>query len=456
MIDSDSAYIDDASLRVSMEFPALSSNSPELVRISASAGAGKTFSLSTRYLTLLKRQAGPSSKALQGILAITFTNKAAQEMRQRILGHLKTIALERDGHELLRERTGLSPREARQWIEVILKHFSDFKVRTVDSLLFSILKAFSFEKDIGPDPRVTFNEKEFWNDVFDLLLSRISHGNRDCLVLFERALNSYFTMDEWGGFYPESGLRRRIYELLDKVKDHPALPEDSKKAEQRLKSAGEGLMAAYWDLLKHVEAVKDALNNTYGKMLLPVKGPGEILGKRIIKREDVPSTLFKKKVKLEQAEKDAFLAALRVVKDCAGEYRELQSIYRLSGYVGLINELKRVSDELCKARGIILGSYHWTRVVDSIVNDPALLPLVFLHLGYRLDHFLFDEFQDTSRSQWQALRPILEESLSRGGSLFLVGDVKQAIYGWRGGDMGLFHEVISGECGLPQGRKYWT
>ncbi len=424
-----------------------SPSAPEIVRIKASAGAGKTYALSIRYMRLLKRWKAPHPDALRSILAITFTNKASQEMRERILRHLKAIALEGEGHKKLVGETGLSRGEAQGWIETILENYSDFQVRTVDSVLFALLKIFSFESGLRPDLDVIFDVSSFYEDLFDLLLLNPT-GEQMGLLL--EAFDTYMAMDERGGFYPEAGLKRRLREFLEKADGHELVVDkrdvgDLKRAENDVKDA----FSAFW---VHYTRLKPKLSQDYFMGLRKGQAVDKLVVKPFILCDHMDS-LFREGVHVDPSEKDAFLKALSVLRERCRAYNEIKEnapFSYVAGYVPLIKELLCLKEEIGRKEGVILGSNDWTRMVSRAVREEQLFPLVFIHFVENLRHFLFDEFQDTSRDQWHALYPIFEESISQGGTLFYVGDVKQAIYHWRGGDMELFDEVLESGEFFPQ------
>ena len=122
---------------------------PHIYYLQASAGAGKTYQLTIRFLSLLAGMR-PSAEALRQIVAITFTNRAAAEMKERIILALKQSALgEAEGRRLSHE-TGLQAPEAAAWLDTILAQFSDFHVRTIDSLVYTLLRAFRWRWGCGP------------------------------------------------------------------------------------------------------------------------------------------------------------------------------------------------------------------------------------------------------------------------------------------------------------------
>ena len=419
---------------------------PELIRIKASAGAGKTYRLALRYLSLLKRLGSPSSEKLRSIVAITFTNKAAAEMKERILKFLKEIAFETEDGARLQRETGLTSREAKAWVDTIVANYSDFQVRTIDSFLFALFKGLSFELGVRPDAEVRFDHRQVFQQAWDLLVSEESVWEA-----MQEALSAYLHADRWGGFYPEGGLKGRIENLLSKTIDKKALGrvdlKKLKEAEEQVKEQFQLFISAL-DPVKH-GIKKNTLGTIYekdeaGGILVPkdlgAKEISELLGKAIL-RSEVKSLFTKgncppepKVAEIDEIRRDLILKLRR--------WQMLRARHRVQGYLSLIAEVKERMDGLQREEGIVLGG-EWTRAIRESMESSETTPFVQAIFDSGFRHFLFDEFQDTSREQWEALLPLFQESLSQKGSLFLVGDVKQAIYRWRGGDWTLFDEVVS-------------
>jgi ATP-dependent helicase/nuclease subunit A len=220
---------------------------PQIHCLRASAGAGKTYQLTIRFLSLLAKEE-PSPDVLNQIVAITFTNRAAAEMKERIIRALKQIALKVvDGPRLARE-TGLKPPKAAAWLDIILAHFSDFHCRTIDSLVYALLRAFSLEMGLKPELEVVFEEDAVLDLCFDRLLARVGWSEAEDRLcrLFTELLETYLRIEEAGGLVVERGIRRRVRELYKKA-DIPCVAgpsPDLARAEGELRSAAEGLLEA--------------------------------------------------------------------------------------------------------------------------------------------------------------------------------------------------------------------
>jgi len=425
---------------------------PHIHYLRASAGAGKTYQLTMRFLSLLAGMR-PAPDALRQIMAITFTHRAAAEMKERVILALKQIALQGSEGPRFSGQTGLQPAEAAAWLDVILAHFSDFHVRTIDSLVYALLRAFSLEMGLRPELEVVFEQDAVLDLCFDRLLAGVRWGDEEDRLrrLFTALLETYLRIEEAGGLVVEGGIKRRIRELYTKA-DVPCVAgpsPDLEGAENTLKQAAqrfsEGIKAG---------GIEDYLHKGLFKPSY-LREPLAHLDTVFFRKASVAELLTSKAQGLEGAARRHLDALYQGLKEAREHYLETLARARVHAYIQALEEVQREMRRLSEREGLILGG-GWHALVEGYLHgDPRAGASAFLKLGSRVRHFLIDEFQDTSRPQWEALLPLLEESLASGGSLFYVGDVKQAIYGWRGGDWRLFDEVARASFPSvpPEGRR---
>jgi len=425
---------------------------PQIRFLKTSAGAGKTYQLTNRFLSLLKGMR-PSAEALRGIVAITFTNRAAAEMKERIVLALKGIALGEDPGKRLAEETGLQPQEASSWLDVILAHFSDFHIRTIDSLVYALMRAFSLEMGLRPDLEVVFEQEAVLDRCFDRLLSsaRWEDESDRLYQLFSQLLETYLKIEEAGGMVVEKGIRRRVQELYEKANgSFTAGPQpDLRAAEEKLRLSAERLHSGITECELEGFLHKGIFKPQY------LQDPLAHLGRGFFEKDSIGEVLTKRAPVIGETAiswPDELYQGLRSARE---DYLRLLAVARVHAYVRALEELRREVRGLSQREGLIIGGEWLSRVKEFLREGEDAAPYAFLKLGSRVNHFLIDEFQDTSRPQWEALFPLLEETLSKGGSLFYAGDVKQAIYGWRGGDSRLFGEVaeVHFPSVPPEGRR---
>ncbi|RUM87124.1 MAG: hypothetical protein DSZ24_06900, partial [Thermodesulfatator sp.] len=183
-----------------------------VIQVSASAGSGKTYRLALQYLQVLASLGPPREDRLASVVALTFTNQAAAEMRERILLFLKHIALFTDWGRQLAAETGLTPRQAEGWLETIFSAYQAFQVRTIDSLLFTLIRGLAWELGLRPDLSAEIREEYFLNRAFDRLLFRLRE-DPTLRRLFEEALETFLELEARGGFNPERYFRKRMVAL---------------------------------------------------------------------------------------------------------------------------------------------------------------------------------------------------------------------------------------------------
>lgn len=343
---------------------------PNFTLVSASAGSGKTTQVIHRLLHLLISRRIPHTN-LQNILAITFTNNAAAEMKQRTLEYLKRTALgEKKILDELREFLALDPDELRgraeMLIDDILDNYSDFQVQTIDSFLTRVLRVSALEVGYAPRFDVVFDHGRLLDEAF---------------VVFARDL-----------------------------------AEDPKK-----RSLVERLIA----LLNDQRDSGKFLWNPYNNLASEIKGLYETL----VSRAGVPTTA--RANLYSNQEQDNGQMSL----DFDASRSEQRSSFAYSYYEPYVCAYALLDDALrrvYKERGV-LDLAHANKTLAMRIRGMDI-PEIFFSLGERIHHFLIDEFQDTNPTQWAVLRPLVENALSGPGSVFIVGDTKQAIYTFRGGD----------------------
>lgn len=424
-----------------------------LSQIKASAGSGKTYTLTRLFLRRLAAASRRASgkvpacawqvSAQEGdmgwgeIMAVTFTNAAAREMRERVIETLKRIALGAS-----EEDVPLSQEEARVRVNDILRDLGRLNIRTIDSLLHLIVRSAALELHLPPDFEPVFSSREALAPYLDLLLQQA--WNADPAYEERRArLRSLFSTlvryRDKKGFLAGDTLSRSIFALLDdalrgvydnvcSTDEIVALVEDCRA---RILSSSALLLRDMSPDIYLKNAIK-AMENPLPKgressAYLHKDSLLDLMKASARKAGLVPdAALMRAYDTLREALDDKVIADAAVAR---APFIDLARPLALA-YLNNIQEEGRVP--------AVLVPDMAARVLDG----PGGVPAELCRLGTRLSHFFVDEFQDTSREQWQALKPLILEALSRGGSLTWVGDVKQAIYGWRGGDATLFDEVL--------------
>lgn len=424
----------------------------ELKQVKASAGSGKTYQLTRRFLGLLDRANDGTrpfactSKPHHGyawpeIMAVTFTNKAATEMKERVVTGLKHAALQLDD-----QITECSPQTATTAIDAILRRYHRLNIRTIDSLLALLLRLFALEFGIRPDFQMIFDESEIFDAVYDHFIDICETDGLEHDLL-SAAMTTMIRTEGRSGFWVQDMIRKRLLDLTRYLRSQPG-PVLTDQSEIK------GLLtAAYGEFTQTIKCTLEYFTDT-----------GLPLDKRFLKFLNgcLAYDLF-------DAPKDSAYIHKESLRDCVNKagkenvdgraeaeytllkqacatyssnHTVLTGAFFLAPAIGIALRLLNGLDELQKQRGLVLGS-SLAGFVNELLTYGDAVSEAYCRLGCRLHHLLVDEFQDTSREQWQAITPLSQECLAKGGSLYYVGDVKQAIYSWRGGDSALFDEVMT-------------
>jgi ATP-dependent exoDNAse (exonuclease V) beta subunit len=418
-----------------MSFPwrSFDKDLPLFVKVTASAGTGKTHALAWRVIQILF--SGPvNEERLGSVLAMTFTRNAAVEMRQRILHFLKEIALG-DARRCIEameclpmDKDGLRA-TADAWLDLIFNRYSKFLISTIDSIASRIFKAGALEFDVSPNYDLSFETGSLLDSIFDRM-SRTAATGSPMFQLFEEAAALLQDEDEnlyrWNPLLTLLRLLKDRYGVLatrfDKIEavdlsDELQLAHD--RALQCLEEADK-----YIDVIgaerskRYVTYCERARSKEGIRSTLSLKAPSD---GAILKRINFPA------VALERLD-----ALLLDHASAAARYFELlsrQDTWPVMRFLELFSE----SFDEYKRRINTLTLDDIYRVLSQHITADTV-PDTYIRTGVNLKHFLIDEFQDTSPIQWNCLRPLFENALSSGGSLFVVGDTKQSIYGFRGAD----------------------
>lgn len=445
---------------------------------SSSAGSGKTYTLTKEYIKLALHRENDSY--YRHILAVTFTNAAAREMKERILGTLKAFSVGTRTQMMLDIVGELSPatltdselreqellqlqERAGRIFTRILHGYSDFSVMTIDSFISRLVGSFTDELGL-PFGFETRLDGDLLTEAIDRLLSRIGLTGEESLT---SVLENYYlehAREEGGwGALPKQMLaaasdllNEESYLAMTRVSDLTL--NDWQQIRKQLLTTikeKESLIRGYAE--KGYEAIVNA-GLSASDFFQSSRGIyGYMAGRKdhnTFKLWDAPNSYVVKTItedkwcaaKIPVATQDAIDSVAPVLKDLYSAIEEIRGnfggyafLYRaLAGQLyslSLLNEIKREFDLLLRQNNQVHISEFNRRIIDIVAGDPV--PFIFERLGEKYNHILIDEFQDTSRLQFANLLPLIENALSSGFFNLIVGDVKQAIYRFRGGDMEL-------------------
>jgi len=418
---------------------------PQVTVLKASAGSGKTYSLTERFVQFLLSSKIPQNH-LKNILAITFSNNAAKEMKERILSWLKDIYFGDsdkigDLSKIVSLKKEHLPVKAGAVIDEILRSYTEFQVKTIDSFMTSIYKASAIDLGYSPDFEIVMAPDNMMAYAFNRFLRGVREGTPEAEFL-ERLLE--IILDSRGG---ESAY------LWDPSKD---FLEEIKELYQKL--SGIVREAKIIDAEKEVESIKKEIRDTAENLnhliektgLTKSKGSSFFKILEIVRNNNFADLIgkgltsppvIKPKKPGEMPFYEKISKAWILLGDQTKKYIELYGKTYYTPYLRTYEAFKDILEHAKRREGTIFINDINKKLSDYLNHE--IVPDVYFRIGETIYHYLIDEFQDTSPIQWNNLFPLIENSLSQGGSLFTVGDTKQAIYGFRNADYGIMKELES-------------
>ncbi len=446
---------------------------PALTQIKASAGSGKTYTLTRRFLSLLAGARDEDGRAcalaVEGghcwpdILAVTFTNKAASEMKERVIRLLKEHALAdpakagKDGGD-----GAWPPARAARWVDIILRRYGALNIRTIDSLLTMLVRLAALELSLPPDFEPSFSPDEYFEPLYDLILDRARRGDTQLRDDVRDACRLLLFHTDLKGFTVGAGLRVRLSQLLqlhlaeggmsatdpfDETPHRGGLPDvDTDALAARLVTIHADMQDATATLSRVLAEEQLSAAANLHKFLdkCAENSAFSPLSKSVyLEKGGLDDCLLKaSKGKGSDDARAAFDAWRDACNDFAVRGRLIQRALQVAPLAGLARAMAAHLPDFQRREGKLPQPLIPLYARDVLHGEFGVSE-AFCRMGTRLAHILIDEFQDTSRDQWAAIEPLAVECLSRGGGLTWVGDVKQAIYGWRGGDSALFDDILT-------------
>ncbi len=439
----------------------------------ASAGSGKTFTLAVNFIRLLIER--PDN--YRHILAVTFTNKATAEMKQRILSQLYGIShgLKESVpyYEKVREATGLDENiireRALQGLSMLVHDYNHFRVETIDSFFQSVLRGLARELNLGTSMTIELDQKRVISEGIDLLLrelsaddptlqwivsyigSEIDEGKNwnitNSLKKFARNIHNEVYQQRAGQLRTQlndtniiSTLRQQLSQERSRALKSIVAQADRFFSEltqhslsvEDIKGGKKGVCSYFLSLRNERYTTQFGANATHASL-----SPEAWATAKSPRRAEIvalaSSTLMPLLNATEQLRQQEEIA----INTCDLVQRHLYQLQLINVIHDRILQLNRDEN-----RFLLADTCHMLSQMQT--GDSSF---VFEKLGYYIRHIMIDEFQDTSRMQWNNFLHILREGLSGGNESMLVGDVKQAIYRWRGSDWRILNGEVHHELG---------
>lgn len=424
----------------------------------SSAGSGKTFTLVLNYLAIVLTSDNPFK--FKEILAITFTNKAANEMKSRVFEHLIDLSGGTANSNLIKvysDALSLSPEKivgtATSRLGVMLHNYNDVAIMTIDRFAHRLIRSFSRDLDLESDFEIEMDFQKVLREAIDLLIDQV--GDREDLtkLLVHYAKDKAKSDKSWKAVTDLS----EFGELLRK--------EDTSDWIKGIESLSvEELFQIHTDAAQQVEKLTDEIATRAKKVvdhivsnnlfdLVPHKSSGWIgyfvkAAKKDLKKMlgNLPKRLInaiESDIWLNKSATENELSAMASISgNIPSMVNQIQSdLIAIEKYqiireqivgLGLLKEIELIIEQYKENNNLVLISDFNKTISDIVLEQPT--PFIYERIGSKFKHYFIDEFQDTSVQQWQNFIPLVDDSLSQGQVNLLVGDAKQAIYRFRNGE----------------------
>lgn len=444
-----------------------------MIRImKASAGSGKTYNLAKTYIRLLLQN--DDRYAYRHILAVTFTNKATEEMKSRVLKELHILATDpaqSDYHDdfvpsLLPSDAEISAKASRV-LRDILHDYSAFAVSTIDRFFQQTLKAFSREIGQFASYQVELDRNSLVAESVDRVLDSLTEADTGLLAwLTDNVLEQ---IEQGGRYSPDANLLKLALRMKSAQRqeelDKAGIDEAAAYSPQvlgNIRTACRQIIADFRKAVKENAAAAVAVLNA-AKVEAKDSNRGFMKALEVYAGLDdrdaikPPTASFMEKApdsekwfsaakakallgKVYPALMDPMLAFCNLWEKEYPVYQTAVILDRQIYGLGVARELSDAFKELMKEKNVLCIDDSNVILRDIIDNSDA--PFIYEKIGVRFDHFLLDEFQDTSSVQWTNFSPLLKNSDSQGHENLIVGDIKQSIYRWRGSDWKLLADEV--------------
>jgi len=442
----------------------------------ASAGSGKTHALTVEFLKLAAKYPDNFKK----ILAVTFTNKASEEMKVRVLEALNDIISDTENADFYSVFADSFPKlnkkeliiKTRQIRDNILHNYSFFSISTIDSFVQKVIRAFTYEIGIQSGYNIELDTDKVIFDLTDLLYQKINEDDdlKNWLINF-----AFFKVDDGKNW----DFRNEIQKLAKEIfrEQFQAITDDKETTDYKsIKNYYEELIKVKNTFIKNMSAIskdtvdilknyninsfdfgknfKTITNYLINKIQKPQKTEEYEPVKTVLGAINNIESWTAKSAKADIKDKVAtvFPELNNLLNKANDEFNSnykyyLSSINILSNFhaFGILNSLAQLLPEYREENNVLLIS-DTTKILKEIIggNDA---PFIYEKIGNKYKHILIDEFQDTSNFQWENFKPLLANSIAENNFNLIVGDIKQSIYRWRGGDWKLLLSTVKKEIG---------
>ena len=423
----------------------------------ASAGSGKTFALTLEYFRIIFE----SPVEYKNILAVTFTNKATEEMKSRIMNELHRLAEgeKSDYGKLLKQDLKLNDEQLKNKASLLrtmlLHDYGRLSITTIDRFFQRIIKAFTRELGIFPGYNVELDSDFVLIKAVDKVMQQIKEYPELRNWISELMNSSVEEGKSWSVKNKIADLGAELFRenymlfdkhILEKFEDKHFLKNYQhflntiiQEFEQKLTNIADRALQTIQNVSLELGDFKGGKAGCASWFYKLKAGNFSEPTITIRKGAEDPDTWVTKNAVNKGKNEDICPELMRYLQEALdifdGRYKYYLSATQLSGnlyQLGILNDLYQEVRAYCNEKGLMLLS-DTTLILNLLIanNDTSFL---FEKCGNYYKHLMIDEFQDTSAMQWKNFRPLVVNSLGEGAKVMIVGDVKQSIYRWRNGD----------------------
>jgi ATP-dependent exoDNAse (exonuclease V) beta subunit len=427
----------------------------------ASAGSGKTYTLTKEYLKIILS----SSRAYKKILAITFTNKAVNEMKERILGSLfdfsqgRRSSMFEDLTNELELDAGALQQKATNTLKEILHNYAFFDISTIDKFTHRLIRTFAKDLKLPQNFEVVLDRDLLLDEAVSRLINKAGRDSKLTKVLVDFALEKIDDDKSWDIAFDLNKVGNLIFNETDiqhlKKLENKSIDEFlvlQRTIQKKIHNLEKTIASAASQALQTIDdnglEHADFKSSYFPKFILKIQKEDFVMDFNAAWKQNFDSAPLyaskcdeTKKSILDNLQPQ-FVLHFNAIKHSAYSHQLLKNVYKNIVPLTVLNAIQQEVKTIQMERDQLSISEFNSIISNEIKNQPA--PFIYERLGEKYRHYFIDEFQDTSEMQWMNLIPLVDNALStENGSLFLVGDAKQAIYRWRGGKAEQFLNLVN-------------
>lgn len=438
---------------------------------SSSAGSGKTFTLTREYLRLALSAEEPSY--FRSILAMTFTNDAAEEMKRRIIGALKELSSGNSRESVLLQLLSedlphIPPETLRQRagavLHQVLQNYNDFAIKTIDSFVNQVISSFTFDLNLPYNYEIILDTDRLIEEAVSRLIDRVGDDAELTEMFKEFALSKLDENQSWNTLQNDivefAKVIYRDNNAVEIEKNRVLTHRDVLEIKGKIRNYFKETEQAVGKLAKEASGLIRSQGLSATDFHQGARGIGGFFDKlaqnpALLWEKNMPGSYVLATLEEDRWYKDKSPAAaqideisprlrelgLSVLALRTEKYAILRAVDKNLLKIPFLAVIKKeINDLLAENNEAVLADFN-RRILDIVASEPV--PYIYERIGEKYNHILVDEFQDTSDIQFFNLLPLFENAVSKNYENLIVGDPKQAIYSWRGGNVMLMLDLVN-------------